>query len=58
MSDFVKVESTKFRISTLAGVKKADFVKTYTGLLMDVQGAWKQVEKYARKKSAVQDESE
>ncbi len=58
MSDFVKVENTQFRISTLAGMKKADFVKTYTGLIMDVQKAWKEVEKYARKKPATKEESE
>ncbi len=52
------IEGTEFRISTLAGMKKADFVKTYTGLIMDVQRAWKQAEKYARKKPIVKEESE
>jgi len=58
MSDFIMVEGTEFRISTLAGMKKADFVNTYTGLILDVNKAWMQVEKYARKKPNVKDESE
>ena len=48
--EFVRVEGTDFRKSALAGIKKAEFVDTYTGVLMDVDKAWKQVEKYARKK--------
>ena len=58
-SDFVRVEGTDFRKSALAGMKKAQFVEIYTGVLMDVDKAWKQVEKYARKKPVVvEDESE
>lgn len=56
--EFVRVERTDIRISTLAGTKKADFVDTYTGVLMDVQKAWKQVEKYARKKPVSDDDKE
>ena len=58
MSDFVTIEGNEFRISSLAGMKKSDFVDTYTGVIMDVQKTWKQVEKYARKKPSVKDDKE
>lgn len=58
MSDFVKAEGTQFRISTLAGVKKDDFIKTYTGIIVDVNKAWEQVKVHARKKPAVEKDSE
>jgi len=58
MSDFVRIEGVEFRISSLAGMKKSDFVETYTGVIMDVQKTWKQVEKYARKKPVIEDSKE
>lgn len=58
MSDFVNIEGTEFRISALAGMKKSDFMDTYTGVIMDVKKAWKQVEKYAKKKPVVKEETD
>jgi hypothetical protein len=58
MSDFVIIEGNEFRISALAGMKKAEFVEAYTGVVMDVQKTWKGVEKYAKRKPVSVDESE
>ncbi len=55
-NEFVRVENTDIRISALAGWKKSEFVKTYTGVLMDVEAAWKIVEKYAKRKPVIEDE--
>ena len=53
--EFVTVEGTDIRISSLAGWKKAQFVDTYTGILMDVEAAWKKVEKYTKRKPKEED---
>lgn len=58
MSGFVKIEGNEFRISALAGMKKDDFIKTYTGLIIDVNKSWEQVKVYARKKPVVEKDSE
>ena len=55
---YVTVEGTQIRISALAGWKKTEFVDTYTGVLMDVEAAWKKVEKYTKKKPVVEEDSE
>jgi len=57
-SDYVMIEGTEFRISALAGVSKSDFFDSYTGVIMDVKKAWKQAEKYTKKKPVESAESE
>jgi len=52
------IEGTEFRISALAGVSKSDFFDSYTGVIMDVKKAWKQAEKYTKKKPVESAESE
>ncbi len=57
-SDFVKIEGTQFNIAALAGVKKDDFMKAYTGVIMDVNKAWEEAKVYARKKPVIVKDSE
>jgi len=54
-SEFVKIENTDIRISSLAGWKKSEFINIYTGILMDVESAWKKVEKYTKRKPKVEE---
>lgn len=58
MSGFVKIEGTQFNIAALAGVRKDDFIKTYSGVIMDVKKAWEQAKPYTRKKPVIVKDSE